>query len=177
MRPAVSIARSLTCTTLLFARRVPTRQIPSYQLCPVPQRSTRPFSATPCKAKASNRSAETDLDDEDEGPVGGLQDQDVDPAVLKAVDREAEEVDRSFPSIDIDDAPPKRLGLFAEDEEDDELAMEPDDEVADDAITSMAHTELEEHRELREYARIIAWDMPSLSSMCFMLLSLCRYFP
>ena len=41
-----------------------------------------------------------------------------------------------------------------------------DDEVFDgDDMSSIAHGELEQHRELRAYARIAAWEMPLLSSM------------
>lgn len=43
----------------------------------------------------------------------------------------------------------------------DEYTMEDDDED----INSLAHGELEQHREMRHYARIIAWEMPLLSSM------------
>jgi small subunit ribosomal protein S35 len=39
-----------------------------------------------------------------------------------------------------------------------------DDDFHDDEITSMAHAEVELHREIREYARIAAWDMPLLTS-------------
>ncbi|KKZ66237.1 hypothetical protein EMCG_08008 [[Emmonsia] crescens] len=34
----------------------------------------------------------------------------------------------------------------------------------EDGITTMAYDELEQHRELREYARIAAWEMPLLSN-------------
>lgn len=34
----------------------------------------------------------------------------------------------------------------------------------DDDITSIGHGELERHREMRHYARLIAWEMPMLSS-------------
>ena len=34
-----------------------------------------------------------------------------------------------------------------------------------DDMSSLAHGELEQHRELRTYARIAAWEMPLLSSM------------
>jgi len=34
-----------------------------------------------------------------------------------------------------------------------------------DDITSLAHGELEQHREMRHYARLAAWEMPLLSSM------------
>lgn len=58
----------------------------------------------------------------------------------------------------------RQPGFWGED--DDELGQveEGDDEMADDEITSTAHAELELHREMREYARITAWDMPMLSS-------------
>lgn len=48
----------------------------------------------------------------------------------------------------------------------DEYTMEDDD----DDINSLAHGELEQHREMRHYARLVAWEMPLLSSMlcsCF----------
>lgn len=34
-----------------------------------------------------------------------------------------------------------------------------------DDITTLAHGELEQHREMRHYARLAAWEMPLLSSM------------
>lgn len=34
-----------------------------------------------------------------------------------------------------------------------------------DDISSLGHGELEQHREMRDYARIAAWDMPLLSSL------------
>jgi len=40
-----------------------------------------------------------------------------------------------------------------------------DPEFEGDDITSIAHTELEQHREYREYARLAAWEMPLLSKM------------
>lgn len=39
-----------------------------------------------------------------------------------------------------------------------------DEEFDNDDITSLAHGELEQHREMRHYARIAAWEMPLLSS-------------
>ncbi|CZS92295.1 hypothetical protein WAI453_000177 [Rhynchosporium graminicola] len=43
----------------------------------------------------------------------------------------------------------------------DEYTMEDDD----DDLNSLAHGELEQHREMRHYARIIAWEMPLLSKL------------
>lgn len=75
----------------------------------------------------------------------------------KQVDRESE--------IRFEDVKDPGRGFWAN-EEDDELAQteDGDDAFNDDEITSMAHAELELHREIREYARIAAWDMPLLSS-------------
>ena len=49
-------------------------------------------------------------------------------------------------------------------DEDDELGYTPDgdDEVSEENITSVAESELELHREIREYTRIAAWDLPLL---------------
>ncbi|KAL9032574.1 MAG: hypothetical protein Q9214_007908 [Letrouitia sp. 1 TL-2023] len=64
--------------------------------------------------------------------------------------------------------PPKesliREGLFAMDEPDPQNTGEDEDFDGDD-ISSTAHGELEQHREMREYARIIAWEMPLLSKL------------
>jgi small subunit ribosomal protein S35 len=38
-----------------------------------------------------------------------------------------------------------------------------------DDMTSLAHGELEQHREMRHYARLAAWEMPLLSSRCYLL--------
>ena len=40
-----------------------------------------------------------------------------------------------------------------------------DEEFQGDDISSLAQGELEQHREIREYARIAAWEMPLLSSI------------
>lgn len=53
-------------------------------------------------------------------------------------------------------------GFWALDEERDDPGEDP--EFENDDITSTAHGELEQHREMREYARIMAWDMPLLYS-------------
>ncbi|KAL9594159.1 MAG: hypothetical protein Q9219_007196 [cf. Caloplaca sp. 3 TL-2023] len=55
-------------------------------------------------------------------------------------------------------------GLMATGEVDEQGSGEDDDFEGDD-ISSTAHGELEQHREMREYARIAAWEMPMLSSM------------
>jgi hypothetical protein len=41
--------------------------------------------------------------------------------------------------------------------------MGPDEDYYGDDLTSHGHGELQQHRELREYARLIAWELPLLS--------------
>lgn len=52
-----------------------------------------------------------------------------------------------------------RAGFWAEGEE----SLGPDEDYYGDDLTSLGHGELEQHRELREYARLIAWELPLLS--------------
>ena len=54
-------------------------------------------------------------------------------------------------------------GLFAMGELEQQDTGE-DEEFEGDDITSLGHGELEQHREMRHYARIAAWEMPLLSS-------------
>lgn len=66
-----------------------------------------------------------------------------------------------------EDIRPRRPGFWAEDEPDElvNTLEDGDEEINDDEITSLAHAEMELHREMREYARITAWDMPMLSKL------------
>lgn len=59
--------------------------------------------------------------------------------------------------------PKIKVGLMAMGEKDEQDEGE-DEEFQGDDITSHGHGELEQHREMREYARIAAWEMPMLSS-------------
>ena len=59
------------------------------------------------------------------------------------------------------------VGLWAEDEEDEFGQVEDaDDDVDDSMMTAVAENELELHREIRQYTRAAAWDMPLLTSTC-----------
>ncbi|KAI9861547.1 MAG: 37S ribosomal protein S24, mitochondrial [Trichoglossum hirsutum] len=58
-----------------------------------------------------------------------------------------------------------RGGGFMAMGEEDEEGTGPDDEFKEDDISSLAHAELEQHREMREYARLAAWEMPLLSKL------------
>ncbi|RVX75552.1 hypothetical protein B0A52_00905 [Exophiala mesophila] len=67
--------------------------------------------------------------------------------------------------IGVDRLDRRSIGWHARDE-DDEFAQteDADDEHDDSDITSVAHSELEVHREIREYTRVTAWDMPLLQN-------------
>ena len=57
-----------------------------------------------------------------------------------------------------------KSGFFAMGEDEEQDTGE-DEKFDNDDITSLAHSELEQHREMRHYARLAAWEMPLLSSM------------
>ena len=83
---------------------------------------------------------------------------------LAQIDEDVAQIDRLAP-IRYDEEGLPQDSFWASDDPD-EFAMveDGDDDFYDDEITSMAHAEVELHREMREYARIAAWDMPLLSS-------------
>ena len=62
------------------------------------------------------------------------------------------------------DPPERYVPGFMSMGEEDERDIGSDEEFKEDDISSLAHGELEQHREMREYARIAAWEMPLLSS-------------
>ena len=93
------------------------------------------------------------------------------PRTEEQLERLAEEVGREIDREDPWDFPeePKvkasELGYWGDDEDDEFGQVEDaDDEVYDEHITTVAENELDLHREIREYTRIAAWDMPLLSS-------------
>ncbi|KAJ4351107.1 37S ribosomal protein S24, mitochondrial [Ascochyta clinopodiicola] len=68
--------------------------------------------------------------------------------------------DEHFEMVE-DDPYRVKTGFWAEGEE----SMGPDEDYYGDDITSHGHGELQKHRELREYARLIAWELPLLSQL------------
>ncbi|RCI08389.1 hypothetical protein L249_8851 [Ophiocordyceps polyrhachis-furcata BCC 54312] len=52
---------------------------------------------------------------------------------------------------------------FWHDEDDPEMCTQEHDQFDEDDMTSMAHGKLDEVREMRHYARLIAWELPLLS--------------
>ncbi|KAL3424308.1 37s ribosomal protein [Phlyctema vagabunda] len=73
-----------------------------------------------------------------------------------------EDADRSAAQERRQSAPKKTFMNMGEEEPfEDEVAEEEDE----DEISTLGHLELEQHREMRYYARLAAWDMPLLSKM------------
>ena len=86
-------------------------------------------------------------------------------AMFSELDHQAMDLDRKLP-LQFSKQRLKSPGLWAEDETDEFCLVEDgDEEFNDDEMTSMAYAQLEEHRDIREYTRIAAWDMPSLIRM------------
>ncbi|KAI9039913.1 mitochondrial 37S ribosomal protein mS35 [Aspergillus affinis] len=83
---------------------------------------------------------------------------------LADLNREVANLERG--GLRFEDIREKRPGFWAE-EEDDEFGLveDADDEFREDEMTSMAHAEVELHRDIREWTRIAAWDMPFLSQL------------
>ncbi|KAF1831971.1 hypothetical protein BDW02DRAFT_571548, partial [Decorospora gaudefroyi] len=72
------------------------------------------------------------------------------------------EADEDF-ELEEDDRRKIAQGFWAEGETEEE--PEPDEDYYGDDLTSHGHGELAMHRELREYARLIAWELPLLSHL------------
>ncbi|KAI9827310.1 MAG: 37S ribosomal protein S24, mitochondrial [Phylliscum demangeonii] len=76
----------------------------------------------------------------------------------------AAEVEQMFPEEKVHERPrfpPSMMGMGEEDIE----GSGQDDEFREDDMAALGYEELEHHRELREYARITAWEMPFLSKL------------
>jgi small subunit ribosomal protein S35 len=82
-----------------------------------------------------------------------------------AVDEIDRQIEKEVEPLDFSDyqIPFKEIGYWAHGEEDEFAQVEEDAPWDDSAISSVAHSELEVHREIREYTRVIAWDMPLLN--------------
>jgi small subunit ribosomal protein S35 len=72
-------------------------------------------------------------------------------------DEETKNMDDEDWVIQEDD--PRKIGFWGEGE----ASLGKDEDYYGDDLTSLGHGELEQHRELREYARLIAWELPLLN--------------
>ena len=97
-------------------------------------------------------------------------------SILAEVERSAAQIERETP-VRYEDAGRTPRGFWSMSEDDEFAKVEDgDDDFNDDEITSMAHAEVDLHREMREYARIAAWDMPLLSSKFYLFIYLFIFF-
>ena len=175
-----SVSRTFTRLAVSFARqtsRPTTRPCPTSRTCPLTtqQRTTRQFSITPFRPneppKESEPAGETAASapkvtagETSESALEEFNEEDeLDPKIVQELEQDAAQLDKEVPINFTEGGRKPRMGFWGMDEDDD-MAQVEDEEIRDDAITSMAHAELIEHREQREYARVIAWDMPSLAS-------------
>jgi small subunit ribosomal protein S35 len=104
------------------------------------------------------------FDAENQRIVADFNDLEKRAAAFAEIQKSVDQIDKQE-DIRFEDIRSKIRGFWAEDDGDEMAQVEDgDEEIQDDEITSMAHAEMELHREMREYARIAAWDMPMLSS-------------
>lgn len=105
-----------------------------------------------------------EFDAENRRAVADFNDLDKRAAAFAELEKSVNQIEKEH-DLRFEDVRDKSRGFWAEDESD-ELALveDGDEEINDDEITSTAHAQMELQRELREYARITAWDMPMLSS-------------
>jgi len=83
-----------------------------------------------------------------------------DRALDRSITQYSEDLDREFPDEPEEWERPRR-GFFNMNETEDTGG---DESFQGDDITSDAHRELEQVREIREYARLAGWEMPLLAS-------------
>ena len=84
--------------------------------------------------------------------------------LLALASQAANETDVSFPEEFVPPTRKSDLGLMAMGEEDEEDSG-PDEVYEGDDISSLAHADLELHREVREYMRVAGWEMPLLTKL------------
>jgi small subunit ribosomal protein S35 len=78
------------------------------------------------------------------------------------ISAELEHLELQFPPAPVE-RPRREQGFFSMGEKED-IGPDEDDFQGDD-ISSLGHAELEQTREIREYARLAGWEMPLLASM------------
>ncbi|RMJ23441.1 37S ribosomal protein Rsm24 [Aspergillus sp. HF37] len=107
-----------------------------------------------------------EFDAENRRLVDQFNDPDQRAKVFSELDRSAMDIEKQTPLRFEEPRMRKGSGFWSEAEEDEFADVEDgDDSPEDNEITSMAHAEVELHREVREYTRIAAWDMPLLSKL------------
>ena len=102
--------------------------------------------------------AESDLEDEQQNALG--------PEEIAAIVRRTEAEVPFKMEIDRATSPRTGAGYWAEDEEDPYGQFaDADNDFFETDISSIAENQLQLHREVRQYSRVAAWEMPLLASM------------
>lgn len=185
----VPVMNKLGCVALRYTCRIPSRR----KLNPLPVRF-RPFHPSPPFRRDARDESEvppapkpydfqTSLDPDTRAHYDSLSPEDkvqfregarkldeymtspeVESTLSAEVSQALKDVSLEAPKIDMTTVFDKvKVGLMGMGEADEQESGE-DEEFEGDDISSLAHGELEQHREMREYARIAAWEMPLLSS-------------
>ncbi|GLA49983.1 37S ribosomal protein S24, mitochondrial [Aspergillus niger] len=106
-----------------------------------------------------------EFDEANRALVSEYNDPEARAAMFAELDKEVFQIERQT-YLRFEEPKIRSNGFWAEDEPDDlALVEDGDEDFNDDEMTSMAYAQLEQHREIREYARIAAWDMPLLSKL------------
>lgn len=107
---------------------------------------------------------------EDRDPAMEAELEEMRPQLEKLESKMHTELDEMEAKLFKDPRPQKDSFWF--DEEDDDPTTEGivGDEFDEDDMPTMAHGKLDELREYRHYSRIVAWEMPMLASMFFLLI-------
>ncbi|KAL4920002.1 mitochondrial ribosomal subunit protein-domain-containing protein [Aspergillus aurantiobrunneus] len=178
-RSARTMARSgpMSLPYRSFYASAPTR-LPEDPPDPVPPRDPRPEDLPPAPEYSPDQLSKEDrqmydmmsqqereeFDAEQHRLVAEFNDPVKRKAMFAEIEEEVNNMERAQP-MKFTEPVRKVRGFWARNEDDEFGVVEDQDEFNDDEITSMAHAEVELHREVREYARITAWDMPLLSKM------------
>ncbi|KAF1967085.1 hypothetical protein BU23DRAFT_559638 [Bimuria novae-zelandiae CBS 107.79] len=166
---------SISRCYVLLSRRCPLRPPSPYVAPKYTPQWQRPFSTTPSRAAGGSEDAFTPgKPPQTEGAAAlrslvedlkALDPDVIEDAIRKGRDgiawtnTDTNEIDNDEWAIQEEDT--RRVGFWGEGEE----SLGKDEDYYGDDLTSLGHGELEQHRELREYARLIAWELPLLHQL------------
>lgn len=186
-----STANRLGFTALRYTSRIPTRRKALPSTCsnqafhttplhrrrqdsedssPSPKAQRQPFKFSLSDLDPDERSAYTTLSPEEreqwreeaQQMHDHMTSPEVESELQGEVSQAAYETSAEVPQTE-STMPRIKPGFFAMGELEEQDSGE-DPEYQSDDLTSLGHGELEQHREMRHYARIAAWEMPLLSS-------------
>ncbi|MCJ1250421.1 37S ribosomal protein S24, mitochondrial [Trapelia coarctata] len=138
----------------------------SFHTIPNSQASSTGFASTlPERARAFYESLSPEDKDKYERVSYKIDRHMSSPAVESRLNAKMAHALQNMPAEEPGEAPERFKGGLMSMGEVDEFESGEDELFEGDDMSSIAHGELEQHRELREYARIAAWEMPLLSKL------------